>query len=59
MQYGLIGITLVGGRVQAIARNPLYLKFMQNRWTFMIGYYLGINFLRGIIGKSGAFQVYL
>lgn len=59
LQYGFIGLMLLGNNIPAIAGHPLYQRVQQNRWMYFIGAYFLTNTLQKMLSQTGAFEVYV
>ena len=55
LQMGLIIFSFAGNRVDTIRDHPLYHKFEENRFVYLIGLYFGLNILQNNISSTGAF----
>jgi hypothetical protein len=50
-----MGIIFAGGYIQVIRESKLYEKIQQNKMLFILGGFMGINFIQGMISSTGAF----
>ncbi len=56
----MVAIFLVvgGGFFTPIRNQPWYQKVQDNKWLIILGAFMGLNFLKGMLEGTGAFEVY-
>jgi selT/selW/selH-like putative selenoprotein len=53
-----IFLTVAGGFFELIRNHRLFQKLQDNKWLIILGAFMGLNFLRGILEGTGAYEVY-
>jgi selT/selW/selH-like putative selenoprotein len=53
-----IFLAVAGGFFEPIRNHRWFQKLQDNKWLIILGAFMGLNFLKGILEGTGAYEVY-